>query len=87
MNGIETVGVEEFGGSEGVGWRSRELTHILGRVSSSGAATGCPRRHRRLRHYSAMSVGLRDEGKERKRINDVPDVWYVIIGLITVIIH
>ena len=52
-----------------------------------GAATGCPRRHRQLSHYSTMSVGLRDEGKERKRINDVPDVWYVIIGLITVIIH
>lgn len=29
VDGIETVGVEEFGGSEGVGWGPRELTHIL----------------------------------------------------------
>ena len=45
MDEIEMVEVEEFVGREGLGWASRELTHILGdgrpEVQSCSCFRGC----------------------------------------------
>ena len=71
MDEIEMVEVEEFVGHEGLGWASRELTHILGdvdprcsRVRASGVATCCPRHHRLSMPLQRHEHGPRDEGKE-----------------------